>query len=157
MLVWFSSLALAAPADLSVGVLAHSFAHPGLHARGTWPIAQRLHAGLEIGGYAHPGNQVALWLMPTAHLRSPKESGLIWDVGLSAGALRSSWWEPTWVDGERQALAGAGYGTAKLDLALGRGLDGRLSHWLLGPSLSLRAPHALGLGVDVFLSLDLGI
>lgn len=159
-LAWLSSLASASP-TLSAGYTGHSLVHPGIHARGELPLRGPLRLGVELGAYLHPQNQLALWVTPRLALRVEGGERGLFELGLAAGALRATWLAPTVSvqSGalEPQPLAGAGYLTGRLDLAGGRQLDrAGLNHWLLGPSLGLRAPHANGVGLDLYLRLDLG-
>ncbi|MBX2796507.1 MAG: hypothetical protein KTR31_02525 [Myxococcales bacterium] len=153
-----TSMAVAATPTPRLGALGHMASHPGLTAGVEWELAtsERWSSALaaDIGAYWHVRNQVATWVRGEWAGRHHGRRRGIQELFVTTGPLRATWAAPTYavVDDEvrRRPLAGDTYWTVGGGVGLGQmPRSGPVSAWLVRPTLQVRFPHHLGLGVDV--------
>lgn len=152
---------LAAAPEPRLGAYGHLITHPGFTASLAWPLAARAGwsawAGPALGAYWHPRYQVATWVGGELTARHQGDKAGQQELFLSTGPLRATWAAPTYdAAGARERLAGDAFWSATAGLGFGRTTDlGPLSAWSLRPQLSVRFPHARGVGLDAALELSL--
>ncbi|MCB9766493.1 MAG: hypothetical protein H6739_42355 [Alphaproteobacteria bacterium] len=154
MSLWMFA-AVASAAQLEVGYHGHLLTHPGAAAAARWPLveAPRLGLAATAGGglWWHPQYEVVTFarggLSGTLSGKGPAYG----ELTLRAGLARSTWAVPTYaVEGdavERRRLAGDLALMGSVGLGGGRTTD--FGAWFIRPELSVRAPHAIGVGLDL--------
>jgi hypothetical protein len=158
VLLLASFLAARAAPELALGLHADTLTHPGLLARGAWPLGRVGALEAQALAWWHPGHMTATQLRAGPALRWTGPRGGTWGAFVHLGACRGWWTSPTWeAEGEevqRVRLAGDSWATATAGLELGHTTQAAgLAGWALRPQLGVRYPTFYGMGVDVALEL----